>query len=128
METIQLAKGEEEGGRLDIKMKMSVTDLLLGAADVLHLRDKCRLTLVQRSLQLLEGPGDLDHRLHLPLIELSRDLRHKLDGRRQLREPAGPMKEHNSEHFLRTSTRLAADSIIYKDKCILLYSFVFNFF
>lgn len=66
------------------------TDLLLGAADVLHLCDQGRLALVQRSLQLLERPGDLGHRLHLPLIELPGDLRHQLDGRSQLREPAGP--------------------------------------
>lgn len=72
------------------KKAASATDLLLGAADVLHLRDQGRLALVQRSLQLLKRPGDLGHRLHLPLVELPGDLRHQLDGGRQLREPAEP--------------------------------------
>lgn len=72
------------------KKAAGATDLLLGAADVLHLRDQGRLALVQRSLQLLKRPGDLDHRLHLPLVELPGDLRHQLDGGRQLREPAEP--------------------------------------
>lgn len=104
------------------------TNLLLCAADVLHLCDQGRLALVQRLLQLLERSRDFSHGPHLPVVELPGDLRHQLDGRCQLREPAGPrftltstsQKNHTNEltpitsrSFYRSSTHLAVGSMIY---------------
>lgn len=57
-----------------------MTNLLLGAADVLQVRDEGCLALMQRSFQLFERAGDLCHRLALPLVQLARDLAHQLDG------------------------------------------------
>lgn len=65
------------------------THLLLGAADALQVSDEGVLALVQSPLQLFEGATDALHRLVLPLRQLPGDLRHQLDGRRQLREPGG---------------------------------------
>lgn len=60
-------------------------DLLLGGADVLHLRDEGGLALVQGLLQLVKGAADLGDRLTFPLGELLGYLIHEVDGSRQLR-------------------------------------------
>lgn len=60
-------------------------DLLLGGADVLHLRDEGGLALVQGLLQLVKGAADLWDRLTFPLGELLGYLIHEVDGSRQLR-------------------------------------------
>lgn len=72
-----------------IRLSAVCADLLFRAADVLQVRDEGRLALMQRPFQLLERAGDLGHRLGLPLVQLPGDLAHQLDGRRELREPAG---------------------------------------
>lgn len=77
IETVQPAGGRTRQDSWHWNKRCCKTpDLLLGAADVLHLCDQGRLALVQRSLQLLERPGDLGHRLRLPLTELPGDFRH----------------------------------------------------
>ena len=62
-------------------------DLLLGAADVLHLGDQRVLPQVHGLLQLLEGVADLHHRLVLALRQLLGDLVDQIHRGRQLGDP-----------------------------------------